>query len=190
MEAPKPISINEEIIETIIIDQDNIKYTININSIGNRITFTLEYNSDNYTKNIFLKDIKDKESVEVFSLYKCKDFIQFLKKLSEMKKILLIKKDNSFIIKFDFEVMFQKHNIEIELTIKDKNIELIENELKELKKENIELKKRIEDLEMEVKEIKKILNLNYNISNSKIGSVIMKENEFAFIRLAIEIKLK
>ena len=108
-----------------------------------------------------------------------------------MKKLSLIKRDNFIIIIFELEVMFKKHEIEIELISKDKNIESIEKELKELKEENKELKKRIENLELEIKEIKKQLNPDFNINKLKIGnkSVIMKESEFDFIHLAIKSRL-
>ena len=79
-----------------------------------------------------------------------------LKKLSEAKKVSLVKKDNAISINFDLELMFQKHEIEIELFSKDKNLVLIEKELNELKinynkinEENKELRKRIENLEAE-----------------------------------------
>ena len=191
MEVPTPSSEDKEISETITIDQDNIRYILHLNSIGNTITFSLEYNSNNYSKKMPLKDIKDKESRAIFISYSPKDFIQFLKKLSEMKKISVIRKDNSVIIKFELEIMFMKHEIEIELRSKDNNLELLEKEVKELKEENILLKKRIDDLETEVKEIKKMLNPNFNINRIKIGnkSVIMKENEFDLIHLAIKSRL-
>ena len=50
MEAPTPSSEDKQISETITIDQDNIRYILHLNSIGNIITFSLEYNSNNYTK--------------------------------------------------------------------------------------------------------------------------------------------
>ena len=191
MEAPTPSSEDKQISETITIDQDNIRYILHLNSIGNTITFSLEYNSNNYSKKMPLKDIKDKESRAIFNSYSSQDFIQFLKKLSEMKKISVIRKDNSVIIKFEIEFMFKKHDIEIELRSKDNNLELLEKEVKDLKEENILLKKRIDDLETEVKEIKKMLNPNFNINRIKIGnkSVIMKENEFDLIHLAIKSRL-
>ena len=191
MEAPTPSSEDKQISETITIDQDNIRYILHLNSIGNTITFSLEYNSNNYSKKMPLKDIKDKESRAIFNSYSSQDFFEYLKTLSEMKKISVIRKDNSVIIKFEFEVMFKKHEIEIELRSKDNNLELLEKEVKELKEENILLKKRIDDLETEVKEIKKMLNPNFNINRIKIGnkSVIMKENEFDLIHLAIKSRL-
>ena len=189
MEAPTPI--NEEISETIIIEQNNSKYTLHLNSVGDIITFSLDYNSNNYVKKISLKEIKDRESKAMFLSNSPKDFFQFLKKLAEMKKIKLIKKNNIIDINFELEMMFQKHEISIELVSKDQNLEMIEKELKDLKEENKELKKRIENLENEIKEIKKILNPEFNINRIKIGnkSVIMKEDEFDLIHLAIKSRL-
>ena len=196
MEAPTPKS--EEISETITIEQHNAKYTLHLNSIGDIITFSLDYNSNNYAKKIPLKEIKDSESKAMFLSFSAKDFFEFLKKLAEMKKLDLIKKDNSIDIKFEFEAMFKKHEVNIELVSKDQNLEMIEKELKELKVnydkiiiENKELKKRIENLENEMKEIKKVLNPEFNINRIKIGnkSVIMKENEFDLIHLAIKSRL-
>ena len=191
MEAPTPSSEDKQISETITIDQDNIRYILHLNSIGNTITFSLEYNSNNYSKKIPLKDIKDKESRAIFNSYSSQDFFEYLKTLSEMKKISVIRKDNSVIIKFEIEFMFKKHEIEIELRSKDNNLELLEKEVKDLKEENILLKKEIEELKTEVKEIKKMLNPNFNINRIKIGnkSVIMKENEFDLIHLAIKSRL-
>ena len=189
MEAPTPKS--EEISETITIEQHSAKYTLHLNSIGNIITFSLDYNSNNYTKKIPLKEIKDSESKAIFLSFSAKDFFEFLKKSAEMKKIDLIKKDNMVDIKLEFEAMLEKHEVNIELVSKDQNLEMIEKELKELKEENKELKKRIENLENEIKEIKKVLNPEFNINRIKIGnkSVIMKENEFDLIHLAIKSRL-
>ena len=44
-----------------------------------------------------------------------------------MEKISLVKKENTIYIKFELEMMFKKHEIEIEL--KDTYTELIEKEL-------------------------------------------------------------
>ena len=138
----------QEISETIFVEENNIKYSLNLNAVGQFITFSVNYDSGNYTKKILLKEIKDKESIAVFLQYSPKVFFDFLKKLSEMNNISLVKKDNIINLNFPVEIMLKKHEIEIELTIKDKNIELIEKELKELKikynkinEENQELKK-------------------------------------------------
>ena len=150
------------------------------------ISLSLEYNSGSYAKKIPLNEIKDKESKAIFSSHSPKDFFDFLSKLSEMKKISLVKKENSIIIKFEIEIMFKKHEIEIEL--KDKNSEIIEKELKQLKEENKELKKRIINLEKEVEKIQNKLkdNEKINFLNAGNKSVIMQENEFNIINLGIK----
>ena len=196
MEAPIPTAMNQEIIEKIYIEQDNIKYLLTLNAIEDIISFNLEYNSNNYVKKIPLKDIKDKESKQVFLQFSSKDFIDYLKAYSDMKKISLIKKDNKVLIKFVVELLLKKHEVEIELSSKDSNLEVVEAELKELKinynilkQENKELKERIEKLENEVNEMKNMMN--FNINKIKMGnkSVIMKENEFDMIHLAIKSRL-
>ena len=106
MEAPTPKS--EELSETVIIEQDSAKYTLHLNSIEDIITFSLEYNSNSYVEKIPLKEIKDQESRAIFISYSTKDFIDFLKKLAEMKKIQIIKKDNIVNIQFELEIMFKK----------------------------------------------------------------------------------
>ena len=113
MEAPEPTAMNPEVIEKIYIEQDNIKYLLTLNAIGDIISFSLGYNSNNYVKKISLKEIKDKESKPVFSPYTGKDFIDYLKAYSDMKKISLIKKENKVIIKFVVELLLKKHEIEI-----------------------------------------------------------------------------
>ena len=50
MEAPTPNSIQQEISQSVSIDRNNIKYLLNINSVGDIISFTLDYNSNNYSK--------------------------------------------------------------------------------------------------------------------------------------------
>ena len=90
MEPAQPILANQEITQTIYIVQDSYKYPLHLNSTGDIINFTLEYNTNNYKKKIPLKEIKDKESVAIFLQYTPQIFIDYLKTLSEMKKISLI----------------------------------------------------------------------------------------------------
>ena len=196
MEAPVLTQMNQEMVEKIYIEQDNIKYLLTLNVKGDIISFSLDYNSNNYVTKISLKEIKDKESKPVFLQFTSKDFIDYLKSYSNMKKISLIKKENKVIINFKVELLLKKHETEIELINKDQNLEIIENELKELKinynilkQENRELKERIGKLENEVNEMKKMIN--FNINKIKMGnkSVIMKENEFDMIHLAIKSRL-
>ena len=44
MEAPCPISINEKISQTIFIMLNNTKYSLHLNSYGDIISFSLDYN--------------------------------------------------------------------------------------------------------------------------------------------------
>ena len=155
MEAPKPTS--EEISETIEIEQYSVKYTLHLNSEGDIITFSLAHNSNNYTKKIPLKEIEDTESKAIFNTFSPKEFFDFLKKSVEMKKIELINKNKNINIRIEFEAMFKKHEINIELVNKEQNLEMIEKELKvlkdnynqiiienkKIKEENKELKERI-----------------------------------------------
>ena len=107
MEGAGPTPMNTEISETIPIEQDHLKYNLIIKTTGDIISFNLDYNSDHYSKKVPLKEIKDKESKAVFSQYSCKDFIKFLKTLSEMKKISLAESNNKMLIKFEVEMMLK-----------------------------------------------------------------------------------
>ena len=114
-----------------------------------------------------------------------------------MKKIYLIEKDNNIIIKFELEVMYKKHEIEIELQLVDvhernKNVDLTENELKEkLREENKELKIKVEYLENELKNIKEMIKNDSNINKNLMRNIssIMKDNEFDLIHIAIKNRL-
>ena len=77
MEPAEPILANQEISETIYIDQNSNRYPLHLNSTGDIINFTLEYNTNNYKKKIALKEIKDKESVAIFLQYTHRFFLMF-----------------------------------------------------------------------------------------------------------------
>ena len=140
MEAPIPMAMNQERSENIVIEQDSDKYILHLSSAGDTISFNLEHNSNYYVKKMPLKEIKDKESKAIFVSYTCKDVIDFLKSISDMKKISIIKNDKNIIIKFEAPILLKVHIIEIEL-LNMHQYEL-DNELKKLKQENIELKKK------------------------------------------------
>ena len=80
---------NEEITETISIEQDNTKYLFHITSIGETISFLISFTEDNKTKiflrKLALKEIKDRDSLQIFLPYSCKQFIEFIKTLSDSK---------------------------------------------------------------------------------------------------------
>ena len=201
---------NQEITETLSIEQDHNKYLLHVTSVGETISFLISFSEEGKTKiflrKLALKEIKDRDSLQIFLPYSCKQFIEFIKTLSDTKKLSLIKKENIIFIEFSTEMLFKQHIIDIELFPEDKNFDCIAKELyrelslnyqilkkenEEIKKENIELKKKIEEHDNEIKEIKKMLNPDFNINKIKIGnkSVIMNESEFDMIHLAIKSRM-
>ena len=199
MEAPTP----KELTETITIEQNNIKYSLHITSVGETLTFLITFLSEHknkiFVRKLALKEIKDSESNSIFSLITCQEFIAYLKALSQTKKISLAIKENIVFINFSVEFMLKKHLIEIELFPEDKNFDSIGKELYRelslnyqiLKQENAELKNRVNELEKQVRQIQKLLEPNININKLvlKNKSVIMNENEFDMIHLAIKSRL-
>ena len=199
MEAPTP----NEITETISIELNNSKYSLHINSIGETLTFLItiykELKSKIFVRKLGLKEIKDSESIPIFSLNSCKEFIEYLKALEEMNKITLTIKENIIFINFTAEMFLKKHLIEIELFPEDKNFDSIGKELYRemsinyqiLKQENLELKNRVSELENVVKQMQKLLEPNININKLvlKNKSVIMKDDEFEMIHLAIKSRI-
>ena len=195
-EAPLSISTPKEISETISIEQNNTKYALHVSSIGETLTFLItiseELKNKIFMRKLALKEIKDAESHPVFIPYSCKEFIEHLKTLSEMKKISLTIKQNIVFINLTVEFISKKHLIEIELFPEDKNFDSIGKELyRELSLENLELKNRMNELEKQVKELQKLIEPNININKLKLSnkSVIMKENEFEMINLAIKSRI-
>ena len=108
-DAPIPTAMNQEISENIIIEQDSAKYNLHISSIGENITFNLEYDSNNYVKKTSLKEIKDKESNAIFSSHSIKDFMEFLKSVAQMKKFSVIKMEKNIVINFEAPILFKVH---------------------------------------------------------------------------------
>ena len=219
-----PISRLEKT-ESINVENDNKKFLLIIKSSNESITFIASdpenIGSSKYLRKMSLKEIKEKETHNLLmGLNTCGEFSDYLKALSEMKKLLLIKKEDKINMIFTVEYLLKKHDIEIDLFPEKINIDEIikelckevnglKEEVKNLKKgvninlekENKELKNSIEqlkneniNLKNEIKEIKKILEpINKKFQEDKIiinsKSVIMKENEFNLINLAIKSRL-
>ena len=219
-----PISTPEKT-ESINIENDNKKFLLIIKSSNESITFIASEPEDigslKYLRKMSLKEIKEKETHNLLiGLNTCGEFSDYLKALSEMKKLLLIKKEDKINMIFTVEYLLKKHDIEIDLFPEKINIDEIikelckevnglKEEVKNLKKgvninlekENKELKNSIEqlkneniNLKNEIKEIKKILEpINKKFQEDKIiinsKSVIMRENEFNLINLAVKSRL-
>ena len=98
MEAHTP----KELTETITIEQNNIKYSLHITSVGETLTFLITFSSEHknkiFARKLALKEIKDSESNPIFSLYSCQEFIAYLKALSQTKKISLAIQENIFLL--------------------------------------------------------------------------------------------
>ena len=123
-----------------------------------------------------------------------------------MKKIYLIEKDDNIIIKFELEVMFKKHEIEIELVGDNKrrnnlesngdnkssnNLETKDEELIKLREENKDLRSRISLLEKEMKEIKNMITYDFSSYKNRMNNLTLtiKDNEFDLIFEAIKNRL-
>ena len=154
-----------------------------------------------------------------FGLNSCNEFSKYLKALSEANKLSIIIKEDKISINFIVEYLLKKHKVEIDLfpeilNLNSVNREIIllkgkfqillennqksenenkelKNEIENLKKENISLKEEIMELKNLIEPINIKFNENENINkyifNKK--SVIMKENEFDLIHLAIKSRL-
>ncbi len=219
---------SQEKIESLKIEQNDKKYLLLIKILGESISFILsqpeEVGSLTYSRKMTLKEIKEKETHNLFTgLNSCQEFLDYLKALSEMKKLSIIEKEDKLTLNFIVEYLLKKHSVEFELNpdkinldsvvqnlckefniFKSKN-ENLENENKELKKsierlnkENLGLKEEIKYLKEEIKEIKKIIepinkkfkeSININKYTFDNKSVIMKENEFNLIHLAIKSRM-
>ena len=166
-----------EIIEfkPIIIEQkgNNFNLEIKINSEGNDIILSIndknQFPPVYYTNSMNLKQIKNlNKAFNTFSTFN--DFYNYLKSLTDIKKLNIQKeKDKLSIINKDIKIDFFASKKDLELNLKDIYEELIniKEKIKEiyiLKKENIELKKRIDILEKD--------NQKLNIENKSLKNKI------------------
>ena len=208
---------------SMVINQENQKYLLTVKTEGETMIFNIveqeKIGSISYAKKISLEEIKKKEPKQIFSvLSSCMEFIDYLKALSDLKKIFIFKKDNKVSISFDAEYLLKKYNVEIDLFPEKINLETLVGDLckeiglmKEEKKKSFEeiktLKNEIEVMKNKLKDIeeknnKEFKNLNDEIKILKDGiklknvkneiafnSSIMNENEFELIKSTIENKV-
>ena len=143
---PLSIDIPQEP-ETIIIEQEEKKYILNIiKEEENIILNILEkdiFPNIKYIKKISLKEIK--ELHKMFSSFNsCNEFSDFIKSAFENKKINIKKEDKKLILNISVEYLFKNQIIEIPLL--EQNINLIDFS-KEICQEILLLKERIKILE-------------------------------------------
>ena len=163
-----------------------------------------------YARKFTLNELKEIHPV-FMGLNSFKEFLEFLKDLSEIKKLSIKQKDNKLNIEFKVEYLLKEKTIEIELFHEKIQLELVIKELcneikiikgkikkdnkTELEKENKEIKKEIDflkneniKLKEEINQIKNILKPIHKKYQQKY-SVIMNQNELDFIKSAIESRI-
>ena len=219
MEAPVIFSPSlEELKESINIKQENKNYLLEIKITSEIMTLTLsnieEFEYYSYARKFSLKEIKEIHQV-FMGLNSCKEFLEFLKSLSEINKLSIKQKENKLSIEFEVEYLLKKKTIDIELFPEKIQFELIikglVNEIKIIKEkikdddktglinslenENKELKKEIDILTQENIKLKEEINQIKNILQpmqkkfQQKNSVIMDKNDLDFIKSEIESRM-
>ena len=195
--------------EQIQIELNRIKYDLNIKVKENKIVFSIyeqeQFPAVNYERTMDLKEIKDL-NIALSGIYSFNDFYDYLKSLSNNKKINIKKNNDKISLILFIEDKSSQQEIEIDLypekkdlylNIKDvykqllniqKNIDDLKNENKQmikeiniLKNENKELKNKIEEKNKEVNESKEVINIDTSLLNG--------EYEKRMICSEIEIKM-
>ena len=209
MEATLSTQNPEQIIESLKIEQDKNIYALTFIINGEIMTIYLisltEISIPSYSRIMTLKEIK--EFHNIFSKFNsCIEFLDYLKELSKINKLSIIKKGDKLSINFAIEYLLKKQDIEIFLNPGKTNIDIIiykeineikekiknlENENKILKEENKTLKEEIMKIRRIIepinKKFKENININKHIFNN--NSVIMNEKDFNLISLAIKSRL-
>lgn len=110
------------------IEQNQIIYNLNIESKGNKITFSIndknQIPSVYYIRTLTLEEIKNLNQV-FYILNSFNDFYDYLKKLSDNKKLSINKNNNNKIsLILNAEILFKQQNIEIDLLLKKKDLDI------------------------------------------------------------------
>ena len=150
-------SINADNFLEVQVEQNNLKYNLKIKSKKDTVEIILhdkkEFPTIYYSQKLNFQKIKCLN--KVFGLFNSlKDFFDYLKKLSQNKKIGVKKLNDKIILILSIEVLLKQQEIEIELFPVKKDID---SNIKELYEELINIKKRITDNE-ELTKLKKEIN--------------------------------
>jgi len=201
--SPIVITKMPEESETFTINEDEKKYLLNIKKQDDSITFIISpqtlLSNQNYIRKMNLKDIKNIHQM-FFGLNSCNEFYDFIKALIDNRKLIIKTNDEKLLINFTIDYLFKQSLVEIELFPERKsNEDIINNlckEIKELKDEikvikdlkdeiNI-LKEENKNLKGENKELKNQINYIILVLFPINNSMIIKPNEFEFIKLYIK----
>ena len=185
-------------LDPIKIEKDNNNYYLNIGVNKDKIVLSLKDKeqllSINYIKTMNIQEIKDLNKA-FYVLNSFNEFYEYLKLLSENKKIDIKKSEEKISILLNIEVLFKQEIIEINLFPGKIDLELnIRNIYKELlyiketikdigilKKENKELREKVEKQSKEINDIKEkqkeIKELKDKIEKQEKELNNIKENE-------------
>ena len=146
--------------------QDNKKYLLNFKIKGDIMILILSEQDElvnlSFSKEMTLKDIKGIHEA-FLGLNSFNEFYEYLKKLSELKKLLFIKKEDKLSINLKISYSSKEFSIEIilfpiqnnlKLIDLSKEIYLIKEKTKTLEKYNNDFLKKINYLENENNELK------------------------------------
>ena len=167
-------SINADNFLEVQVEQNYMKYNLKIKSKKDIVEFILhdknEFPSIYYFQNMNFQKIKSLN--KVFDLFNSlKDFFDYLKTLSQKKKIGVKKLNDKIILILYIEVLLKQQEIEIELFPVKKDMN---SNIKELYQELISIKRRITDNE-ELTKLKKEINELKN-DNKLLISIIENQN--------------
>ena len=155
-EAPEAPNEPNELSESMMIEQNNTKFILNIKIIGNSLSLNIfeneEINNEYYTKSMTLNEIKGFHNV--FSgLNSCNEFLDYIKALILVNKLTINKNKNKVTINISADYLFKQYNIKIPLLYKKKNLEEIVNIVcKELLLNKEKIKYIEENLNKKIKE--------------------------------------
>ena len=137
------------------IEQNGIKYDLSIETKEDMITFSICDKSQlpyaSYIRILSLKEIKELNKA-FYLINSSKNLYNYLKSLSDDKKVIIIKSNDAITIILLVEILLKKQNIEVDLfQVKQDKDSYMQNILLELK----DKKRLLNCLEVENKELKK-----------------------------------
>jgi len=174
-------SINADNFLEVQVEQNNLKYNLKIKSKKDTVEIILhdkkEFPTIYYSQKLNFQKIKCLN--KVFGLFNSlKDFFDYLKKLSQNKKIGVKKLNDKIILILSIEVLLKQQEIEIELFPVKKDID---SNIKELYEELINIKKRITDNE-ELTKLKKEINELKNDNKVLISIIENQKNDIKILK--------
>ena len=175
-------TIDKKNFEPIILEQNEIKYELNIETKEEMIIFSMidknHFPFINYNKTMNFSEIKDlNKKFQEFNSFD--DFYAYLKLLSNNKKLNVKKCNNRLSIILNIEILLRQETIQIDLFSQKQDINLIIKEIwKEvlINKENI---KKISELKNEIETLKNDkIRFKTELDNlNRQNEILKKENE-------------